>query len=154
MTPSEEEIANAKGNVLDLPKDYRDKGTPDEWVPRDGRMVRLTGKHPFNAEPPLECLDSFITPSSLHIVRNHSACPKLTWEGHTLKIGGPLAPNPMELSMDELTTKPSKEFACTISCCGNRRKEANMIRQTIGFNWGGMCVCVLSLCSSERTAAG
>eukprot|EP00957_Ditylum_brightwellii_P137484 10482124-Ditylum_brightwellii.AAC.1 len=43
----------------------------------------------------------------------------------------------MELSMDALTkTLPTTEFPVTISCCGNRRKEMNMIKQTIGFNWG------------------
>lgn len=121
-----------------MPVDYRDKGTPDEWLPRDGRMVRLTGRHPFNSEPPLALLASynFITPSSIHIVRNHNRVPQLTWEEHTLVIGGPLVPNPMELSMDALTGMPSKEFPVTISCCGNRRKEVNMIRQTIGFSWG------------------
>lgn len=30
-----------------------DKGTPDEHVPRDPRLIRLTGVHPFNVEPPL-----------------------------------------------------------------------------------------------------
>lgn len=34
--------------VLDI-----DKGTPDEHVPRDPRLIRLTGVHPFNVEPPL-----------------------------------------------------------------------------------------------------
>lgn len=28
-----------------------DKNTPDGHVPRDPRMIRLTGAHPFNAEP-------------------------------------------------------------------------------------------------------
>jgi hypothetical protein len=30
-----------------------DKGTPDSHVPRDPRLIRLTGVHPFNTEPPL-----------------------------------------------------------------------------------------------------
>lgn len=33
-----------------------DKGTPDEHVPRDPRLIRLTGVHPFNVEPPLTAL--------------------------------------------------------------------------------------------------
>lgn len=136
-TPSDEVIESAK-SISDLPRDYRDVGTPDEWVTRDGRMVRLTGRHPFNSEPPLSLLASynFITPSSLHIVRNHNRVPQLTWEDHTLVVGGPLVPNALELSMDELAAMPSKEFPVTISCCGNRRKEVNMIKQTIGFSWG------------------
>lgn len=30
----------------------KDKNTPDSHVARDGRMIRLTGVHPFNAEAP------------------------------------------------------------------------------------------------------
>lgn len=33
-----------------------DKGTPDNHVPRDARLIRLTGVHPFNVEPPLTAL--------------------------------------------------------------------------------------------------
>ena len=41
-------------------------------------MVRLTGRHPFNSEPiPKRLFDSFITPPSLHYVRNHGAVPKV-----------------------------------------------------------------------------
>jgi nitrate reductase (NAD(P)H) len=30
-----------------------DKATPDSHVPRDPRLIRLTGVHPFNVEAPL-----------------------------------------------------------------------------------------------------
>lgn len=33
-----------------------DKGTPDSHVPRDPRLIRLTGVHPFNVEPSLTAL--------------------------------------------------------------------------------------------------
>lgn len=36
--------------------DDRDKGTSDDWVPRHPELVRLTGRHPFNCEPPLSTL--------------------------------------------------------------------------------------------------
>eukprot|EP00957_Ditylum_brightwellii_P166352 12663931-Ditylum_brightwellii.AAC.1 len=75
------EMVDAAKTMWDLKSmpDYRDKGTPDEWIPRDGRLVRLTGRHPFNVEPPLSIHNKFrfITPSSLHYVRNHGACPDL-----------------------------------------------------------------------------
>lgn len=38
-------------DVLDI-----DKNTPDSHVPRDPRLIRLTGVHPFNVEPPLTTL--------------------------------------------------------------------------------------------------
>ena len=41
-------------NVID-PRDVR---TPDAWIPRDPRLIRLTGDHPFNCEPPLDDLMS------------------------------------------------------------------------------------------------
>lgn len=37
--------------ILDI-----DKDTPDKHVPRDPRLIRLTGIHPFNVEPPLTSL--------------------------------------------------------------------------------------------------
>eukprot|EP00227_Mantoniella_beaufortii_P020711 CAMPEP_0197602056 /NCGR_PEP_ID=MMETSP1326-20131121/36451_1 /TAXON_ID=1155430 /ORGANISM="Genus nov. species nov., Strain RCC2288" /LENGTH=113 /DNA_ID=CAMNT_0043169353 /DNA_START=69 /DNA_END=407 /DNA_ORIENTATION=- len=33
--------------------DRKDINTPDNWVPRHPRLIRLTGTHPFNCEPPL-----------------------------------------------------------------------------------------------------
>lgn len=140
-TPPSDVIEKAKSmwDVKDYP-DHRDKGTPDEWVPRDGKLVRLTGRHPFNCEPPISVLNEFkfITPCCLHYVRNHGACPKIKWEEHFLDIGGPktLVPQPYKISMDQLAAMEPREFPVTLVCAGNRRKEQNMIRQTIGFNWG------------------
>ena len=82
--------------------DAKDQDTPDQWVPRHKDLVRLTGRHPFNCEAPLKSLfnKGFITPTSLHYVRNHGACPNIEWEKHVIKIGG-LAPNPIEIKMKE-----------------------------------------------------
>eukprot|EP00547_Thalassionema_nitzschioides_P003977 CAMPEP_0194202222 /NCGR_PEP_ID=MMETSP0156-20130528/2296_1 /TAXON_ID=33649 /ORGANISM="Thalassionema nitzschioides, Strain L26-B" /LENGTH=867 /DNA_ID=CAMNT_0038927653 /DNA_START=77 /DNA_END=2680 /DNA_ORIENTATION=- len=138
-TPPNEKIDGAK-NMFDLKEfpDHRDVGTPDEWIPRDGRLVRLTGRHPFNVEPPISIHKEykFITPSSLHYVRNHGACPNLKWEEHKISIGGPCVSSPYKISMDELAAMEPRELPVTLVCAGNRRKEQNMIRQTIGFNWG------------------
>jgi len=123
---------------FDLPPDHRDVGTPDEWIPRDGRLVRLTGKHPFNVEPPVSVLEQtrFLTPSSLHYVRNHGAVPQLSWEEHQITVTN-LDGVVTSFCMDALVTNmPSRELPVTLVCAGNRRKEQNMIRQTIGFNWG------------------
>jgi len=123
--------------------DHRDVGTPDEWVPRDGNLVRLTGRHPFNVEPPLRVHQQhqFLTPSSQHYVRNHSACPKIEWNDHRVSIGGDtdVVSNPIVLTMNDIVNMPPdthRELPVTLVCAGNRRKEQNMIRQTIGFNWG------------------
>mmetsp|Transcript_15424 Transcript_15424/g.29091 ORF Transcript_15424/g.29091 Transcript_15424/m.29091 type:complete len:924 (+) Transcript_15424:130-2901(+) len=138
-TPPDDVLKDATSwmDIQNYP-DYRDVGSPDEWVPRDGRLVRLTGRHPFNVEPPLAIHHKykFITPSSLHYVRSHGACPRLTWDDHKIRVGGQLVANPKEFSMDEIAAMPTRELPVTLVCAGNRRKEQNMIRQTIGFSWG------------------
>jgi len=117
--------------------DDRDVGTPDEWIKRHPDLVRLTGKHPFNVEPPLPSLmeHCFITPASLHYVRNHGAVPKIQWGEHRLSVGG-LVNKQMTFTMDDLLAMPARELPVTLVCAGNRRKEQNLTAQTIGFNWG------------------
>lgn len=117
--------------------DEKDKGTPDEWLQRHSSLVRLTGRHPFNCEAPLHDLfrKGFITPTSLHYVRSHGSTPRGSWVSHRISIGG-LAPKPIMLTMDDLVSMPLVSLPVTLVCCGNRRKEQNMIKQTIGFNWG------------------
>lgn len=63
------------------------QGTPDDWVPRHPELVRLTGRHPFNVEPPVwRIVDhGFISPNELHYVRNHGAVPRITdGDSHTV----------------------------------------------------------------------
>ena len=61
--------------VLDV-----DKNTPDRHVPRDNRLIRLTGVHPFNVEAPLSELynEGFLTSPELFYVRNHGAVPEVS----------------------------------------------------------------------------
>ena len=56
-----------------------DEKTPDSHVPRDPRLIRLTGVHPFNVEPPLSALfnEGFLTSPELFYVRNHGAVPEV-----------------------------------------------------------------------------
>ncbi len=49
---------------------------------------------------------------------------------------GGLVDTPLDLGMDEIVAMEPRELPVTLVCAGNRRKEQNMIRQTIGFNWG------------------
>lgn len=124
--------------------DERDIDTPDRWIPRHPNLIRLTGRHPFNSEPPLqECLDAgFNTPVSLHYVRNHGACPKLDWDTHRIEING-LTDKPLSLSMDELEKNFSPiTLPVLLVCCGNRRKEVNVVKKSMGFSWGATAVSV------------
>ncbi|KAJ4812619.1 Nitrate reductase [Rhynchospora pubera] len=122
--------------------DPRDEGTSDSWLERNPSLIRLTGKHPFNSEPPLARLmhHGFITPVQLHYVRNHGYVPHAEWATWTVEVTG-LVKRPFRLTMDMLVNdfKPI-EIPVTLVCAGNRRKEQNMVQQTIGFNWGPAAV--------------
>ncbi|CAI0374667.1 unnamed protein product [Linum tenue] len=118
--------------------DPRDDSTADAWIERNPTMIRLTGKHPFNSEPPLTRLmhHGFITPVPLHYVRNHGPVPKAQWASWSIEVSG-LVKRPARITMDQLVTDfPSRELPVTLVCAGNRRKEQNMTKQSIGFNWG------------------
>jgi len=116
---------------------FRDANNGDKWVPRDERLNRLTGIHPFNCEAPLSVLreHKFLTPATLHYVRNHGICPKLFWDSHAIEIKG-LVDKPMKLTMAELVSLPKISVPVTLNCAGNRRKEQNLIQKGIGFHWG------------------
>ncbi|KAI8640057.1 hypothetical protein BD408DRAFT_391226 [Parasitella parasitica] len=117
--------------------DARDVGTPDAHVSRDSNITRLTGKHPLNAETPIPLLmdHGFITPNRLHIVRNHGPVPQNQWDSHTITVGG-FVKKPTVITMEDLLELSSHTIAVTLCCAGNRRKEQNMIRPSIGFSWG------------------
>ena len=75
-----------------------DLKTPDNHVPRDPRLIRLTGVHPFNVEAPLTDLfnEGFLTSPELFYVRNHGAVPQVKeeeipdWEFTVEGYGNPL----------------------------------------------------------------
>jgi nitrate reductase (NAD(P)H) len=61
----------------------------------------------------------FITPPSIHYVRNHGAVPKIQWAEHRIDICG-LVERPTSISMDELLQLPSVTLPITLVCAGNR----------------------------------
>lgn len=118
-----------------------DAQTPDHWIARDERMIRLTGKHPYNTEAPLSALFSqgFLTPQNLFYVRTHGDTPVVTskqaseWKLH---VHG-LVENEFEFTIDDLKKLfPTITLPVTLVCAGNRRKEQNMVTKGLGFNWG------------------
>lgn len=115
--------------------DEQDQFSPDNWLPRSDHLIRLTGKHPLNAEAELTTLykGGLITPNELHYVRNHGAVPRLLWEFHELEVEG----GKLVLSMNDLKYKfEAINIPVSLACDGNRRKELNMIKKSKGFNWG------------------
>jgi len=129
----------------DLPIDYRDVHTPDDWIPRDGRLVRLTGKHPMNACLLLqEHMQDFLTPQHLHFVRNHGVTPKCTWESHVLNINHNTTTNNNKNSTSNnniamnalIAIRPCRELPVTLVSAALRRSEFNAIQSTLGVGWG------------------
>ncbi|KAF1319037.1 Nitrate reductase [nadph], partial [Globisporangium splendens] len=118
--------------------DPRDIGTPDAWISRHPELIRLTGRHPFNCEPPLEHLRTFITPTAVHYVRNHGAVPRLGWDSHRFQVDGLVDRTHSFTMRDLLETFQDQVVSLPVLlvCAGNRRKEQNMIKKSIGFNWG------------------
>lgn len=118
-----------------------DKKTPDNWVPRDPRLIRLTGVHPFNVEAPLSALfdEGFLTSGNLFYVRNHGPVPQVQehevpdWE---FSIEG-MVDTPLKISLRDLIDEYNNvTYPVTLVCAGNRRKEQNIVRKTKGFSWG------------------
>ncbi|KAL5042073.1 hypothetical protein BDW71DRAFT_217264 [Aspergillus fruticulosus] len=126
----------AKSDFLPAEIDEIDQMTPDNWIPRTDHLIRITGKHPLNAEPALtELFDAgLITPNWLHYVRSHGSVPHLLWENHKLEIS---AGENLTLFMDDLKDQfESINIPVLVACDGNRRKELNMVKRSKGFNWG------------------
>lgn len=136
--------------------DFFPRKTPDQWIPRDKRLVRLTGNHPFNCEPKLKDLYDygFFTPARLFFVRNHGAVPRVTadmagnWKfdvhgyvylrlDHSTTLTHRLCSNPTTLALKDLP-KMFEVITIPVSlvCAGNRRKEQNVVQKSLGFSWG------------------
>lgn len=143
------ESVTSESNSIPLPPLTRissqvlevDKKTPDAHVPRDPRLIRLTGVHPFNVEAPLTDLfnEGFLTSPDLFYVRNHGAVPIVNdddipdWE---FSVEG-LVDNPFKITLKELIADfEQKTYPITLVCAGNRRKEQNVVRKSKGFSWG------------------
>ncbi|KAG9256137.1 uncharacterized protein F5Z01DRAFT_635090 [Emericellopsis atlantica] len=123
-------------NRRDLSIDEQDQFTPDNWLPRSPDLIRLTGKHPLNAEAHLSHLydAGLITPNELHYVRNHGAVPRILWEFHQLDVE--FNGETTSFSMPQLQEFDSINIPIALACDGNRRKELNMIKKSKGFGWG------------------
>ncbi|GAA6022863.1 hypothetical protein JCM11491_007022 [Sporobolomyces phaffii] len=123
--------------------DPQTQETNDKWIIRDPKLVRLTGKWPFNSEAPLPDLwaQGFLTPTRLFYVRNHGSVPRVTRQeaaNWSFTVGG-LVENPCTLTLADLID-PSRfqtvTLPVTLVCAGNRRKEQNVVQKSLGFSWG------------------
>lgn len=121
--------------------DQADQYTPDHWFPRDPDLIRTTGAHPMNGEPPLAqlCDAGLVTPNYLHYVRNHGPVPFLIWEFHEIEVmhAGKTLTVSMEALHEDFTPI---NIPVNAACDGNRRKELNTIRASKSAAWGAGAV--------------
>ncbi|KAK5747495.1 hypothetical protein LTR17_000136 [Elasticomyces elasticus] len=127
-----------KHNRSTVSIDEADQFSPDNWLPRSEHLIRLTGKHPLNAEAELTTLfdGGLITPNELHYVPGIM----VPFRNHELDVEN----GKLKLSMDDLKNNfESINTPVSLACDGNRRKELDMIKRSKGFNWGaGATGCV------------
>ncbi|KAL2609555.1 hypothetical protein R1flu_028128 [Riccia fluitans] len=137
LEEEEEEMWQFPPKVSGLSLDRRDLATDDKWVPRHPDLIRVKGHHPLNAEPPLSTLMhfGFLTPTSLHYVRNHGAVPQAGWESWIIEVTG-LMDKPKKFTMRDLLCFPSRRLPVTLMCSGNRSKELSKGGKTTGLKWG------------------
>src|SRR3954467_61860 len=69
---------------------------------------------------PLEALRYDVTPVGLHYLLIHYDIPAVDAAGWRLRGGG-LVRRPLELSLEELRSRPSGELLATMECAGNGR---------------------------------
>ncbi|KAJ3413230.1 hypothetical protein HDV05_008290 [Chytridiales sp. JEL 0842] len=128
-------VVNGEYLLKPLVDGYK-KRTPDSWVPRDPDLIRLTGKFPLNAEPPIQKLMScgWVTRADVGYIRNHGPVfrPPENAEEFTLKIEG-LVNVPHTIRYSDILSMPTTTFACTLVCDGNRRAELNKLKPSRGF---------------------
>ena len=84
-------------------------------------------------------VQGFFTPAHLHFVRNHGAVPQVdeaTFRSWTVRVHG-LVSREATFTLQDLKDKFSVvSLPVTLVCAGNRRKEQNVVRKSLGFDWG------------------
>ena len=107
-------------------------------------------KEPKNLETPLDRVDSFLTPTELFYIRNHSAAPELELASYRLQIDGAVG-RPLSLTYEELRDMPAETRIAVLECAGNSRiflvpqvKGAQWELGALGnAEWTGVPLCIL-----------
>ena len=125
------------------PRDLVDGQVPSEHIDdpfendpkRDERLI-VHSERPFNAETPVEGLNSFITPEEMFYVRHHMWVPETDEKSHEVVVELPDGEE-RAYTLADLRTKFKKAtVTATLQCSGNRRKHmSNESRSTNGLQW-------------------
>tara|TARA_B100001769_G_C22094410_1_gene590342 strand:+ start:603 stop:2066 length:1464 start_codon:yes stop_codon:yes gene_type:complete len=133
----EELLGKMKIGIIDDydPKKYSNFKDPYINDPQRDQDLIFHSITPCNAEVPLDELgNNWITPNHLWYVRNHNPVPEIDIEKYRLELNG-FSPHPLEITMDNIKKFESKIITTTIQCGGNRRKELNSVKKTMGTPW-------------------
>src|SRR5215213_8177012 len=90
--------------------------TPTEG-PLTLEELQLAGR---NRGMPLEALRYDLTPTGLHYLLVHFDIPAVDAASWRLRVGG-LVDNPIELTLDDIRSRPSQTIPVTLECAGNGR---------------------------------
>ena len=103
-------------------------------LPGKGPLIKRSFRPP-NYETPVSELDEMFTPNERFFVRWHlSVIPEIDAAAWRLRIDGPSAQTPTELSLAELRRLPVAEVVAVNMCAGNRRGLSQP--HVPGVEWG------------------
>lgn len=96
-------------------------GAAHALEPTDGPLLPEELQLAFrNRGMPLEAMRYDLTPTGLHYLVTHWDIPPLEPATWRLRVGGAVRA-PLELTLDELRTRPRRTLAVTLECAGNGR---------------------------------
>lgn len=112
-------------------------GAGSTWD-KDQAFVMVSDDPLCGGAPVERLVDSFLTPTSLHFVRNHGTIPFVDRGAYRLSVSG-LVRRPLALTLDALRDRfPRHETVATLQCAGNRREELIAVRPIPGeVPWDG-----------------
>lgn len=109
---------------------------PPVWTPETGPGAPpgliVREEEPLNLEMPFSSLDGFITPVERFYVRCHFPVPQIEAGTWRLRVEGAVR-HPVELTLAELETLPSRTVVATLECAGNGR--AYLTPRHEGIQW-------------------
>ncbi|HEX8229347.1 MAG TPA: sulfite oxidase [Chloroflexia bacterium] len=102
-------------------------------TPDTGERLVVVKQEPFNAETPLFALREYLTPTENFYVRSNFPVPTIAGDTWRLRVGGAVA-QPVEFTLADLLSMPSRELLATLECAGNGRTGFAPLPQ--GEPWG------------------
>jgi len=90
----------------------------------DNYQLRSIDLEPVVAETPLPALRTWLTPTPLFYIRNHSDVPELEVDDWSLSIEGAVD-TPVKLDYSSLVRLPKKTLPAMLECAGNNRSDLN-----------------------------